>query len=260
MRELFDEVAGKSQLDPQEAVRRSTRGPRPKRFYANAGFAETADGFAITLDDKNVRTPSKQQLVAPNRVLAEAIAAEWQAQAELIDPTSMPLTRLANSVIDGVAERVDAVTDDIADLLPERFAVLSRQLSRRAGGARSRALGSGAVLGRRDAERAFHPGRRHRACAPARGGDRSRARGVAARCVVGRGAACRDLDHRLGAAGAGAARAASSMPIRSGPRRMSTRTGTSQQWGVDEEVAARRAARLVDFQAAVAALEALAAG
>ena len=241
MRELFDEVAGKSQLDPQEAVRRTTRGPRPKRFYAQAGFAETPDGFAITLDGKNVRTPSKQQLVAPNRVLAEAIAAEWQAQAEFIDPTSMPLTRLANSVIDGVADRIDAVTDDIANYFQSRPAVLSRQLSRGAGGARSAALGSGAVLGRRDAERAFHPGRRHRACAPARAGDRGGARGVAARRLVGRGAACRDLDHRLGAAGAGAATRGSSMPIRSGPRRMSTRTGTSSNGASTRK--SRRAAR-----------------
>ena len=41
MRELFDEVAGKSPLDPQEAVRRTTRVPHRKRFYTSAGVAET---------------------------------------------------------------------------------------------------------------------------------------------------------------------------------------------------------------------------
>ena len=79
MRELFDEVAGKSPLDAEEAVRRSTRTPRRKRFYARAGVADTPDGFAITLDDKPIRTPSGRTLVAPTRQMADAMAAEWEA-------------------------------------------------------------------------------------------------------------------------------------------------------------------------------------
>ena len=88
MRELFDEVAGRSPLDPQEAVRRTTRGPRRKRFYAQAGVSETSKGFGITLDGKPVRTPSRRLLAAPTREIAEAIAAEWDAQKEIIDPTT----------------------------------------------------------------------------------------------------------------------------------------------------------------------------
>ena len=114
MRELFDEVAGHSPLDPEEAVRRTTRGPRRKRFYAHAGVSETPKGFGITLDGKPVRTPSRRLLATPTREIAEAIAAEWDAQKEIIDPVTMPVTRLANSVIDAVTERVDAVADDIA--------------------------------------------------------------------------------------------------------------------------------------------------
>ena len=34
--------------------------------------------------------------------LAQALAAEWEAQRDMIDPAKMPLTRLANSIIDGV--------------------------------------------------------------------------------------------------------------------------------------------------------------
>jgi chaperone required for assembly of F1-ATPase len=117
MRELFDEVAGHSPLDPEEAVRRTTRGPRRKRFYAHAGVTETPKGFGITLDGKPVRTPSRRLLAAPTREIAEAIAAEWDAQKEIIDPVTMPVTRLANSVIDAVTERVDAVADDIAKYL-----------------------------------------------------------------------------------------------------------------------------------------------
>src|ERR1700709_1539319 len=114
MRELFDEVAGQSPRERGEAVARAPRGSRRKRFYAQPGVAETPKGFGITLDGKPVRTPSRRLLAAPARVIAEAIAAEWDAQKEIIDPTTMPLTRLANSVIDAVAARVEAVADDIA--------------------------------------------------------------------------------------------------------------------------------------------------
>ena len=117
MRELFDEVAGKSLLDPEEAVRRSTRGPRRKRFYTAAGVAEAAGSFAITLDEKPVRTPSGRPLAAPTREIADVIAAEWEAQQEFIDPLSMPMTRFANSVVDAVVDRVEAVTDDVAKYL-----------------------------------------------------------------------------------------------------------------------------------------------
>lgn len=114
MRELFDEVAGKSPLDPNESARQSSRAAQRKRFYASVGVAETPEGFAVTLDGRTVKTPAKRLLAAPVRGIAEAMAAEWDAQTETIDPTSMPLTRLANSVIDGVAERSQDVADDIA--------------------------------------------------------------------------------------------------------------------------------------------------
>src|ERR1700733_9950421 len=117
MSELFDEVAGKSPLDREEAVRRTTRGPRRKRFYGNAGMMEAPDGFAITLDDKPVRTPSGRALTAPTRDVADGIVTEWNAQQDIIDPLTMPLTRFANSVVDAVADRVEAVADDIAKYL-----------------------------------------------------------------------------------------------------------------------------------------------
>lgn len=115
MRELFDEVAGHSPLDPREASRRSARTAQRKRFYKEVGVAETPGGFTVTLDGKPVRTPGKRPLAVPLRELAEAMAAEWDAQIEMIDPVTMPLTRLAHSTIDGVCENVDAVADDIAN-------------------------------------------------------------------------------------------------------------------------------------------------
>ena len=99
MRELFDEVAGQSPLDPQEAVRRATRTPQRKRFYASAGVVEAAGGFAVTLDGKPIRTPSGRIVTVPVRDIADRLAAEWEAQREIIDPLSMPLTRFANSVV-----------------------------------------------------------------------------------------------------------------------------------------------------------------
>ncbi|MBY0382108.1 MAG: ATPase [Xanthobacteraceae bacterium] len=117
MRELFDDVAGKSPLDPMEASRKSSRGPERKRFYKAVDVAETPDGFAVRLDGKLIRTPGKKVLAAPLREIADIMAAEWEAQKETIDPLSMPMTRLANSTIDGVTDNVTAVREDIAKYL-----------------------------------------------------------------------------------------------------------------------------------------------
>jgi chaperone required for assembly of F1-ATPase len=90
------------------------RASLPKRFYKEATTRVEGDGrVALLLDGKPVRTPGKAQLILPNMGLAEAIAAEWRAQGERIDPETMPLTRLANSIIDGVKGRENAVIDDI---------------------------------------------------------------------------------------------------------------------------------------------------
>jgi chaperone required for assembly of F1-ATPase len=73
--------------------------------------------FAVMLDGKSVRTPARQVLAAPTQPLAEAIAAEWQAQSDIIDPARMPLTRLANTILDGVASAHEAVAADVARYL-----------------------------------------------------------------------------------------------------------------------------------------------
>src|SRR5260221_14611989 len=104
MRELFDEVAGKSPLDPQEAVRRTTLVPQRKRFYTSAGVAEADGGFAVTLDGKPIRTPSGRQVIGPRRGIAEAVGAEWDAQGEMIILLTMPLARFADSRLEGAAE------------------------------------------------------------------------------------------------------------------------------------------------------------
>jgi chaperone required for assembly of F1-ATPase len=74
-------------------------------------------GFPLLLDGKPVKTPARRPLAAPTRALAEKIAEEWNAQAEVIDPARMPLTRLANAVIDAVADQPKAVAAEIANYL-----------------------------------------------------------------------------------------------------------------------------------------------
>ena len=84
----------------------------PKRFYETVEIVED-DGFAIRLDGRPVRTPGRAVVAAPNRPIAEAIAAEWEAQSERVDPRTMPATRLANTALDGVANEPQAVREDI---------------------------------------------------------------------------------------------------------------------------------------------------
>jgi len=86
---------------------------RPKRFYETVSVEREKGGYALRLDGKPIRTPLKKPLALPTRALAEAVAEEWRAQGERIDPETMPLTKLANSVIDGVHGNEEAVIDDI---------------------------------------------------------------------------------------------------------------------------------------------------
>jgi chaperone required for assembly of F1-ATPase len=85
----------------------------PKRFYKDVSIKDEGAGASLLLDGKTVRTPAKKSLVLPGRALAEAVTEEWRAQGERIDPLTMPLTKLANSAIDGVAGREQAVIGDI---------------------------------------------------------------------------------------------------------------------------------------------------
>ena len=88
-----------------------------KRFYHGATVGEAGEGFALLLDGKPVKTPARNALAAPTRALAEAIAAEWAAQETVIDPARLPLTRLANAVIDAVAAQAQPFTEEIAKYL-----------------------------------------------------------------------------------------------------------------------------------------------
>jgi chaperone required for assembly of F1-ATPase len=116
MREPFENVP---RQDPIEAARRGAVPEKRRRFYGTVRSAASpvGGGFEVLLDGKPARTPAGRILAAPSAPLAQAIAAEWQAQGEVINPPSMPLTRLANSIVDGVSDRVDAVAAEVKKYL-----------------------------------------------------------------------------------------------------------------------------------------------
>jgi chaperone required for assembly of F1-ATPase len=254
MRELFDEVAGQSRLDPEEAVRRTTRGPQRKRFYAQAGITETEAGFGIVLDGKPVRTPSGGPLLAPTQEIADGMAAEWNAQVEMINPLTMPLTRFANSVGEGVIGRVDAVTEDIvkylgSDLLFYRAAHPEALVAREAAlwdpvlFWAAEALGAHFIL----AEGVVHVRQPDSAISAARATLPQDPWSVAALHVVTTltGSALLALALAHGLLDPDQVWAAAHVD----------EDWNSEKWGIDEEVAMRRAARLVDFRAAAAVLK-----
>jgi len=249
MRELFDEVFGKSPLDPGEAARRTARGPQRKRFYISAGVVETPDGFAITLDDRPVRTPSGRPLAAPNRKIADAIAAEWDAQREIIDPLTMPFTRFANSVADAVADRVDAVIEDIvkylgSDLLFYRAGHPEPLVAREAAHWDPVLFWAANTLGARFilAEGIVHVRQPDAAIEAARAALPTDPWSVAALHVVTTltGSALLALALLHGALDADSVWAAAHVD----------EDWNIEKWGLDQEVTARRASRLVDFKAA----------
>ena len=195
MRELFENTPPD---DPIEATRRSMRTVLPRRFYETAATAAVADGHAVRLDDKPVRTPARRVLAAPTPALAEAIAAEWQAQKDVIDPAKMPLTRLANAIIDGVADAPLPVAEEIgkylaSDLLFYRAASPSGLVDLQA-----RHWDPILAWARQTLGADFIAGRGGRLCCAAasracRRGRRCPARAVAARCR-----ACHHDAHRFG--------------------------------------------------------------
>jgi chaperone required for assembly of F1-ATPase len=117
MRDLFEDIFVNQPLDPTEAARRAMRPQLRRRFYARVGVEDAEGEFRIVLDGRAVMTPARRPLAAPTRPLADMLAAEWEAQSDVIDPAKMPLTRLANSIIDGVADAVPAVAAEVEKYL-----------------------------------------------------------------------------------------------------------------------------------------------
>jgi chaperone required for assembly of F1-ATPase len=203
-----------------------------------------------------VRTPSRRPLVAPTAEIAEAMAAEWAAQKDIIDPMTMPLTRLANSVIDAVADRVDAVADDVtryfeSDLLFYRAGHPDALVEREARHWdpvlfwAAETLGAHFIL----AEGIVHVRQPDQAIAAARAALPAKPWSIAALHVLTTltGSALLALALLRGVLDEDQVWSAAHVD----------EDWNSEQWGVDGEVMARRAARLTDFRAAAKVLKAL---
>lgn len=111
MSDIFD--LGDLPDDPVKRAQLHARPELPRRFYETADVAAVDGGFAVRLDGRQTRTPAGHPVVLPARAIAEALAAEWNAQGSHIDPAGMPLSRLVNIALDGVAAAPEKVVDDI---------------------------------------------------------------------------------------------------------------------------------------------------
>ncbi|WP_199260165.1 ATP12 family chaperone protein [Paracoccus binzhouensis] len=88
---------------------------KARRFWTTASARRAGDGWEVVLDERPLRTPGKSPLILPTEALATAIAAEWDAQQQVIDPNRMPLTRAANSAIEKVVPQCAEVARMLGD-------------------------------------------------------------------------------------------------------------------------------------------------
>lgn len=140
MRDLLNDLeTGKhlSDADPVKRAQNQMRTPLAKRFYAKVEVQRAPEGFAVHLDGKPVRTPGKAVLLLPTEPAAKLVADEFSAQGDRIDPVTMPVMRLVNTAIDGVASDPQAVLEDIlrfssSDLLCYRADAPERLVERQA--------------------------------------------------------------------------------------------------------------------------------
>ncbi len=88
-----------------------------KRFYKLVSTHQEAEGWAIHLDGKPVKTPLRVSLLAPNEALADEVMKEWAAQEEQVDPDAMPLTQILSTQIDRVSEQRTIMSTEILKFL-----------------------------------------------------------------------------------------------------------------------------------------------
>lgn len=115
MRDLLSDLeAGRlSDPDPIRRAQNQMKRPLPKRFYKAASVEADGDGFSVRLDGRSVRTPGGSAVLLPSEAAARLLAEEFEAQGEVIDPVTMPVYRLVNTALDGVATDPQAVLEDI---------------------------------------------------------------------------------------------------------------------------------------------------
>lgn len=132
---LPPENAGRD--EQASAIARADRPSLPKRFYQNASVEFRDGAYNLLLDGRTARTPGRAPLAVPDAAIADILAQEWRDQVETINPANMPMTRLVNSVIDGVARaRAEVIAETAryagSDLLCYRANAPERLMKRQA--------------------------------------------------------------------------------------------------------------------------------
>jgi chaperone required for assembly of F1-ATPase len=134
----FGDGEDPAKYDPVRSARASLKAKLPKRFYTDV-TVELRDGFfALLLDGRPAKTKLRNPLGAETEAAAALLAAEWAAQVDVIDPSTMPVTRMLHAAIDHVAGARAEVIEDIlnyagSDLVcyragePERLVALQAQ-------------------------------------------------------------------------------------------------------------------------------------
>ena len=110
-----------STQNPMMRAKEVMNTPLPKRFYKDVTIGEDGVDFRVLLDGKPIRSPAKNIISVPRLEIAEALQVEWDAQKDKIDPAMMPMTRLVNSIIDGVEEAREAILNEIVSYLGNDF-------------------------------------------------------------------------------------------------------------------------------------------
>jgi chaperone required for assembly of F1-ATPase len=124
--------------NPMRAAQLNMRPAPVRRFYKDVALDEADGLYALTLDGRRARTPGRNPLAAKSRAVMRRVAEEWAGQGDTLDPVGMPVTRLLNSALDGVAKVMEATRAEIvsyagSDLLcyraeePEALAERQRQ-------------------------------------------------------------------------------------------------------------------------------------
>jgi chaperone required for assembly of F1-ATPase len=117
-----DSEPGFAPVNPYALARNEAAAQQVKRFYKAVSVGEAEKGYAVLLDGRPARTPQRRPLVLPTRAAADLVDEEFSAQDAVMKPGDMPVLRLVNAVIDGVADTGEAVGADVlryasADLL-----------------------------------------------------------------------------------------------------------------------------------------------
>jgi len=73
-----------------------------RRFWKEASVVEAQGGFRVALDGRPVKTQGGAAQTVPTRPLAEALAEEWRAPGDVVDPRAFPMRDMADLAIDRI--------------------------------------------------------------------------------------------------------------------------------------------------------------